>query len=173
MHPQYEYIYNKLKDDWKDFPWKIDYIIHIILCNLECVNDMKFDSDNGLYSLNFISHKGQPTAIQSIIKINPSLFTISEDELLSYLGIKEVKVSSFDFVYITKLFVEPITFRCQKHAVNKEKNSISLRVLNVNNVKHMNPQLNDKVDKYTLHHDLQKNLLNKIKEESIHTKNKI
>jgi hypothetical protein len=151
-----EYEHQIILNDWENFPYKLDYLIHLVCSHNEKVYDIFLKNFDGIY-------KVAPTTKmpKEDWKFDYNKILISKDELFDYLGIKNPASKAFsEFTYTTQIFDNPYKFNGQLY-FNRSGNGLAFRVLE----KPSNIHFNEKVNNYFLAHNLSQNLYNNPSEQ--------
>lgn len=131
--------HNKILENWDIFPYKLDYILHLVFINNSNVNDIML-KENNKYFLYPVSQSNKN-------KFDSENFPITKQELISYFKITTLDKQT-DFRYQTEIFSDTYSFRT---SVTKDGEMIVLRLLSLN---HRFNEFNEKMYSYSLYQKL-------------------
>jgi hypothetical protein len=174
MNLAQEYMYNKIVEDWENFPYKLDYIIHLLCSNNSnyLATNIQFQLIDDAYVAAFVGDKYKSYyRINHYCEINGIQYdklTIKKVELLDYFNINEPEFPML-LTYGTEIFTNPISIQMQRiNDINSNRKFFALELLY--DEKFNANELNNKLDNYTFFYHLNeivpnknKNIKNKIK----------
>lgn len=139
-------IHEIIVDNWETFPFKLDYIIHLLISKDYQIYRITFSLKDDIYSVCYINNINEENK-----KFNSGYFYIQKNELLNYLNINLFAYDDFlDFSYTSKIFKTDYQFRVQK-SILLESSLISLRLLTPSG--NFN-EFNNTLENYLLFHHL-------------------
>ena len=157
MNTLQEYMYEQVKNDWENFPWKLDYILHKLFSEYENIADISFLKHNDIYSVNLFRDTDLDHHYVENIQ-----YSLHESEILQYLGITQTGYNDFlQFTYNAKIFTDQPEFIGQKSTIIGEKYIVlRLKRMNGQNIDFSN--FNEKLANHKLYYDLGERLQHKI-----------
>jgi len=108
MNAKEKHIHQNLKNDWDNFPFKLDYLFYLLYCNNQNISDTHIVRTGNEYVVD---------RFRSMDEMHNNFehkeLTISHTELMEHLKITKSK-NDRDFSYKTSIFSENHSFRCHK-----------------------------------------------------------
>lgn len=141
-------IHQIILDNWENFPWKLDYIFHLLYSNNGEISDIMFQCEADVFILKCFRVDGE-----LIQNSNCNELIITKDELFNFLNINS---AYFDFAYSTQIFTNKYFFRGHK-IVTSKGDMLTFRFLNTGNEINFNA-FNTILDNYYLSYELNEKL---------------
>lgn len=124
MIPFNEDFHQIIRDNWGNFPAKVDYLLFLIFTSNENFSDIILKCDNNnTYYIYTIKTLGNHNELSDY-----NTFPISEDELIPTTIVQSNKKDFLTFSYHTQYFCEKYNFRGQKSFI-LNRSIIALRFL--------------------------------------------
>ena len=152
-----EYMYDQVKNDWENFPWKLDYILHKLFSQYENIADITFSKTGGIYYTDSV--RDTDLDHYSLVDVR---YSMAENEIFQCLGIPQTGYNAFfQCEYVAHIFTDQPEFRMQKSTIRGE-NYITLRLKRIigQNVDFSN--FNEKLANHKLYYSLSERLQHKI-----------
>jgi hypothetical protein len=148
MDVNQEHIHCNILNNWKNFPWKLDYVFYILLSQNKEISDIQLQETDKIYIVSYVRdiNRKQPD-------YDSDKFILYKDELLNYLGIAQVTSDIHNFSFTTKIFAKEYHFRVHKMPI-LNGSLITFRLLE----RFEDATFNNKLDVYHLSNDLSQEL---------------